>query len=140
MEFSLHQLRAFVAVAETLSFSRAAEELILTQPAVSMQVKSLERMLGMPLFDHVGKRIQLTEAGRELQSRATEILGLARTTAQAMADLREGRAGRLRVVATTTVGIYIVPGLLGTYHRRHPGVEITLEVANWERTCDRLFA
>jgi DNA-binding transcriptional LysR family regulator len=140
MEFSLHQLKVFVAVAETLSFSRAAEELILTQPAVSMQVKGLERAVGMPLFDHVGKRIQLTAAGRELQARAAEILGLSRAAVQAMADLRDGRTGRLRVVATTTVGIYVVPGLLGRYHRKHPGVEIALEIANWERTCVRLFA
>jgi DNA-binding transcriptional LysR family regulator len=140
MDVSLHQLRVFAAVAETLSFSRAAEALILTQPAVSMQVKSLERNVGIPLFDHIGKRIQLTEAGRELYVRATEILGLSKAAVEAMVDLREGRAGKLRVVATTTVGIYVVPRLLGEYHRRNPGVEIRMEVANWERTCQRLFA
>jgi DNA-binding transcriptional LysR family regulator len=96
--------------------------------------------LGVPLIDHVGKRIQLTEAGQDLYLRATRILGLAFEAVDAMADLRHGRRGRLRVVATTTVGIYIVPSLLGAYHRRHPGVEIKLEVANWERTCERLFA
>jgi DNA-binding transcriptional LysR family regulator len=140
MEFSLHQLRVFVTVSETLSFSRAAEELILTQPAVSMQIKGLERAVGMSLFDHVGKRIRLTAAGRELQARAVEILGLSRAAEQAMTDLREGRTGRLRVVATTTVGIYVVPGLLGRFHRKHPSIEISLEIANWERTCQRLFA
>lgn len=140
MNFTLHQLEIFAAVAQTLSISRAAEQLLLTQPAVSMQIKTLERAMGVPLFDHMGRRIQLTEAGRDLQVRATRILGLATETAEAMADLRAGRHGRLRVVATTTVGIYVVPKLLGEYHRRHPEVEIRLEVANWERTCERLFA
>jgi DNA-binding transcriptional LysR family regulator len=68
------------------------------------------------------------------------VLGLAEEAVEAMKDLRCARTGRLRVVATTTVGIYVVPRLLGDYHRRHPGVEIRLEVANWERTCERLFA
>src|SRR5947209_4448820 len=140
MNFSLHQLQIFVAVAEELSFSRAAEQLLLSQPAVSMQVKALERAVGLPLFDHVGRRVQLTEAGSDFLRRARQILGLTTEAAEAMADLRAGRHGRLRVVATTTVGIYTVPRFLGGYHRRHPEVEIRLEVANWERTCARLFA
>lgn len=137
---SLHRLQIFTAVADTGSFSRAAERLLLSQPAISMQVKALEGELGLRLFDHVGKRVELTEAGRDLYVRASRILGLAEETSEAMADLRERRRGRLRVVATTTVGIYTVPRLLGTYHRRHPEVEIRLEVANWERTCERMFA
>jgi DNA-binding transcriptional LysR family regulator len=139
MNFSLHQLNVFVAVADTSSFSRAAEELLLSQPAVSMQIKGLERALGLRLFDHVGKHIYLTEAGKDFYLRASRILGLAREAADSMADLREGRRGRLRVVATTTVGIYVVPNLLGAYHKRHPEVEIRLEIANWEQTCERLF-
>jgi DNA-binding transcriptional LysR family regulator len=140
MNVTLHQLRIFVTVAESPSVSRAAELLLLSQPAVSMQIKTLERILGLRLFDHTGRRMQLTEAGRDLYGRATRVIGLMDETAQAMADLREGRQGRLRVVATTTVGIYVVPRLLGLYHERHPGVEVSLEVANWERTCERLFA
>ena len=91
MDLSFHQLHVFVAVARNLSFSRAAEELLLTQPAVSMQIKALERGLGIPLIDHVGKRIQLTEAGQDLYVRATRILGLATEAVEAMADLRQGR-------------------------------------------------
>ena len=140
MDLSLHQLEVFVRVADRQSFSRAAEDLLLTQPAVSMQIKTLERAVGLPLIDHAGKRIQLTEAGQELYNRATQILGLVDETAQTMADLRSGKRGRLRVIATTTVGIYVVPNLMGRYHHRHPDVEMRLEVANWERTCERLFA
>jgi DNA-binding transcriptional LysR family regulator len=140
MNVTLHQLRIFVTVAESPSVSRAAETLLLSQPAVSMHIKALERNLGLRLFDHVGRRMYLTDAGRDLHARATRVLGLMEETAQAMADLREGRRGRLRVVATTTVGIYVVPRLLGLYHERHPEVEVSLEVANWERTCERLFA
>lgn len=140
ISFSLHQLTVFVTVARTLSFSRAAEELLLSQPAVSMQIKALERVLGLPLFDHVGRHVQLTAAGKDFHLRATRILGLAEETAEAMTDLREGRRGHLHVVGTTTVGIYIVPNLLGAYHKRHPEVEIRLEIANWEQTCEKLLA
>lgn len=140
MNLSLHQLQVFVTVAQRLSFSRAAEDLLLTQPAVSMQIKAVERAVGLPLFDHAGKRIQLTEAGKELYERSGQVLGLMDDMAQAMADLRKGKRGRLRVIATTTVGIYVVPNLMGRYHHRHPEVELRLEVANWERTCERLFA
>jgi LysR family transcriptional regulator, low CO2-responsive transcriptional regulator len=140
MEVTLHQLRIFVAVADSLSFSRAAHSLLLSQPAVSMQIKAMERGLGVKLFDHVGKRIYLTEPGKELQARAVELLGLSKAATEAMADLRYARVGRLRVVATTTVGIYVVPGLLGQYHRQYANVEIKLEVANWETTRERLFS
>ncbi|MGH2442287.1 MAG: LysR substrate-binding domain-containing protein [Chloroflexota bacterium] len=139
MDFSLHQLNIFVTVANTLSFSRAAEELLLSQPAVSMQVKSLERSMGVALFDHAGKRIHLSEAGRELYSRATQILSLTEDAKVAMTDLRDSRAGRLRVVATTTVGIYVVPQLLGEFHSRYPEIEVKLEVTNWEDMRERLL-
>ncbi|HEX8992094.1 MAG TPA: LysR family transcriptional regulator [Anaerolineales bacterium] len=139
MELSLHQLRVFVTVAQRQSFTRAAEELLLSQPAVSMQIKALERTVGVSLFDHVGKRTQLTEAGHELYARASRILALTAETAETMRALRGDWRRRLRVIATTTVGIYVVPTLLGQFHKRHPEVEIQLEVANWELTCERLL-
>ncbi|MGI8825480.1 MAG: LysR family transcriptional regulator [Chloroflexota bacterium] len=140
MNFTLRQIEVFAAVARLGSFSQAAQELFLSQPAVSMQVKSLERAIGLRLFVHAGKHIQLTDAGSELNVRATRILRMSAEASTAMADLREVRDGRLRVVATTTVGIYLVPALLGAYHQRHPEVAVSLEVANWERTSERLFS
>lgn len=140
MNVSLHQLRIFVAVAEELNFSRAAEVLLLSQPAVSMQIKAVEQAAGSRLFDRLGRRLQLTDAGRVLYANAREVLIGADEMSESMSQIREGRSGRLRVIATTTVGIYIVPNLLGAYHERHPGIEIQLEVANWETTVDRLFA
>jgi LysR family transcriptional regulator, low CO2-responsive transcriptional regulator len=139
MNLTLHQLQVFVTVADNQSFTRAAEELLLTQPAVSMQIKALERAVGIPLLDHVGKHPQLTEAGQELYARASRILELTADTAESMLTLRGAWRRRLRVIATTTVGIYVVPTLLGQFHNRHPDVEIQLEVANWERTCERLL-
>jgi LysR family transcriptional regulator, low CO2-responsive transcriptional regulator len=139
MNLSLHQLRIFVAVADRQSFTRAAEDLFLTQPAVSMQIKALERTVGIPLFDHLGKHVQPTEAGYELYARAKRILQLTAETSETMQALRGAWRRRLRVIATTTVGIYVVPTMLGQFHQRHPEIEIQLEVANWERTCERLF-
>jgi DNA-binding transcriptional LysR family regulator len=139
MNLSLHQLQIFVAVADRQSFTRAAEDLLLTQPAVSMQIKALERTVGIPLFDHAGKHIEPTEAGHELYARASRILALTAETADTMLALRGAWRRRLRVIATTTVGIYVVPTLLGQFHQRHPEVEIRLEVANWERTCEQLL-
>jgi DNA-binding transcriptional LysR family regulator len=139
MNLSLHQLRIFVTVADRQSFTRAAEELLLTQPAVSMQIKALERSVGISLFEHVGKHLQLTEAGLELYARANRILELTAETTETMLALRGAWQRRLRVIATTTVGIYVVPTLLGQFHKRHPEVEVRLEVANWERSCERLL-
>ncbi|MGH7902611.1 MAG: LysR substrate-binding domain-containing protein [Candidatus Dormibacteraceae bacterium] len=127
---TLHQLRTFKAVADRLSFSAAAQELHLTQPSVSYQVKELERALGMDLLDRLGKRIQLTEAGRLLYGYARRTLSTLDEAALALEELRGIARGTLKVGASTTVGIYVMPAALGAFKRRHPGLAISLEIAS----------
>jgi LysR family transcriptional regulator, low CO2-responsive transcriptional regulator len=136
---SLRQLRVFAAVARHLSFSRAAAELHLTQPAVSMQVKSLEGEAGLPLVEQVGKKIHLTEAGRELQARAHAIDRELRAAEEALGAMRGLTQGRLTIGLVSTAK-YFVPELLGRFLKAHPGVTAKLEVDNRETIIGRLAA
>ena len=137
MHLTLRQLKVFEAVSRHLNYTRAAEELHLTQPAVSMQVKQLEESLGIALFEQLGKRIHLTEAGLEL-------LGYARTITQQLDEL-EGvlnrmkglGGGRLRISVATTAN-YFIPTLLGSFSRRYPDVTVSLDVTNRETLLRQL--
>lgn len=138
MDLSLHHLRAFESVARHRSFSRAAAELRLSQPAVSLQIKALERTIGMPLFEQIGRKIYLTPAGRELHPYAKRLLALHDETALVLEELRGQRRGSIKVSASTTAGIYVVPRLLGGFHRLYPAVHVSLEVANRFTVQERL--
>ncbi|HEU5339174.1 MAG TPA: LysR family transcriptional regulator [Sulfuricaulis sp.] len=137
MHLTLRQLKVFESVARHLNFTRAAEELFLTQPAVSMQVKLLEKQLGLALFEQLGKRIHLTEAGGE-------VLVYARGVTQqldeleSVLDLMKGLGGgRLRISVATTAN-YFIPTLLGTFSRRYPEVTVSLDVTNRETLLQQL--
>src|SRR5579859_4832721 len=125
---TLHQLRTFRAVAEHLSFSAAALELSISQPSVSYQVKELEDTLGLPLLDRLGKRVHLTEAGTMLYGYARRMLDVLDEAAMAAEEMRGIRRGTLRVGASTTVGIYLLPAALGAFKKLHPGLVISLEI------------
>src|SRR5215471_10509082 len=128
MFINLHQLRIFQAVAQQRSYSRAAEVLFLSQPGVSLQVKALEKSVGLPLFEKVGRTLRLTEAGRELLVYSERIFGLLDETRLVMEELGGGRRGTVKVAASTTAGIYVVPPALGAFHRDYPEVKLTLDV------------
>src|SRR5512145_2930234 len=128
---TLRQLRVFEAVARHLSFSRAAAELHLTQPAVSMQVKSLEGEAGLPLVEQIGKRIHLTEAGRELYARAHTIARELEAAEGALDAMRGLTHGRLTIGLVSTAK-YFAPVLLGRFLKAHPGVTVKLGVDNRE--------
>ncbi|MBI4279070.1 MAG: LysR family transcriptional regulator [Armatimonadetes bacterium] len=136
---NLHQLKIFQTVARLGSYSRAAEELRISQPSVSIQVADLERSLGVDLFEQIGKRIYLTEAGRTLEEYARRILSLVDETQAALEDVQKLRRGRLIIGASTTPGTYILPPLLGDYKRNHPQVEVRLDIANSRRIQERLL-
>lgn len=134
---TLHQLRVFEAVARHKSFTRAAEELFLTQPTVSMQVKQLTKSVGMPLLEQVGKRLFLTDAGRELLKTCLEIFDQIDQFEINIAELKGLKQGRLRLSAITTTK-YFIPRLLGLFCQRYPGIDVSLQFANHEQVIERL--
>jgi len=134
---TLRQLKVFEAVARRLSFSRAAEELHLTQPAVSAQVKQLEDHAGLPLFEQLGKKIYLTPAGVEMLRYSRAIIQQFHDAEVAMAELKGIAGGRLNV-AVISAGDYFFPRLLAEFTRRHPGVQLNLQVHNREQLLREL--
>lgn len=136
---NLQQLRTFRVVAQQRSYSRAAQLLYLSQPGVSLQVRALEQSIGMPLFERSGRQLRLTEAGVALLEYADRILSLVDESQQALEELGNARRGIVRVAASTTAGIYIVPRALGGFHRQNPGVRLTLDVVNRFTVADRLL-
>ncbi|CAN5879455.1 LysR family transcriptional regulator [soil metagenome] len=118
----LGQLRHFLKIAEHGSFTRAAEDCGLSQPAMSQQVARLEQELGRPVFDRLGRQVRLTEAGELLRRRAEQILALIDDTAREIRD--DGRTGRVVVAAIPTVGPYLLPGVLRVFAREHPGARV----------------
>ncbi|MFA9460707.1 LysR family transcriptional regulator [Thiohalorhabdus sp. Cl-TMA] len=137
MHLTLRQLQVFEAVARHLNFTRAADELFMTQPAVSGHIRQMEEEAGLPLIEHVGKRLYLTEAGAEVQRAALDVRHRLEDLEMSMADLAGMVRGNLRLAVTTTAK-YFAPHLLGVFSRRFPGVEIRLEVSNRENVLDRL--
>jgi DNA-binding transcriptional LysR family regulator len=134
---TVRQLKVFQTVARHLSFSRAAEELHLTQPAVSAQIRELEDHAGLPLFERLGRRVCLTAAGRELVGQSRAILQQFREAEEAMARLK-GISGGTLSVAVISAGDYFFPRLLAEFVRRHPGVGLDLTVQNREGLLERL--
>lgn len=134
---TLHQLKVFEAVARHSSFTRAAEELFLTQPTVSMQVKQLSKAVGLPLFEQVGKRLYLTEAGKQLYKTCQDIFDRLSQFEIAIADLKGLKQGSLRLSVVTTAK-YVIPRLLGPFCQRYPGVDVSLTVTNHEYLIENL--
>mgnify|MGYP006299643355 CR=1 FL=1 len=139
MHLTFRQLQVFEAVARHLNYTRAAEELFMTQPAVSGHVRQMEEATGLPLVEQVGKRLYLTEAGEEVQKAALDVINRTEDLEMRLADLAGMIRGRLRLAVTTTAE-YFAPHLLGAFSRRFPGVEIRLEVSNRETVLERLAA
>lgn len=136
---TLRQLKVFEAVARLSSFSRAAEELHLTQPAVSTQVRKLEDHAGLPLFEQLGKKIHLTPAGAELLQCSREIIQKFQEAEEAMAQFKGVAGGRLKV-SVISAGDYFFPSLLVEFAQRHPGVTLDFDVCNREELLGRLDA
>ncbi len=120
-----------------MSFTRAAARLHLSQPAVSIQVKRLEESLGLPLVEQVGRRLNLTAAGRELLAACDDVLERLRVLGEDMIGLQEGKRGPLHLAAITTAK-YFMPHLLGVFLREHPAVEPRLTVSNRAQVIERL--
>jgi len=127
---NLHHLLLFHTVAEAESISRAAERLLISQPAVSKQLTELERQLGVVLFSRLPRGVRITEAGRVLQGYASRIFSLAEEAQIAVDAVHGVERGRLRIGATTTLGVYLLPDVLVKFRQAHPGVQISLEISH----------
>ncbi|MBK5960640.1 LysR family transcriptional regulator [Rhodoplanes elegans] len=137
---TLDQLRTFCDVATLGSFSAAAERAGLTQPAVSLQIRTLERRLGVRLIERLGRRAQPTAAGSDLLVHASRIGDELAAAVAALAPHRAGTAGRVRIGTGATACIYLLPPVLRALRRRLPGLELTVETGNTADILDRLAA
>jgi DNA-binding transcriptional LysR family regulator len=137
MHVTLRQLKVFETVARLGSFTRAAEELYLSQPTVSMQVKQLAEAVGQPLFEHAGKKICLTDVGEALYQTCRDMFETWSRFEMTAADIKGLKQGRLRLACATTAK-YFIPRLLGVFCDRHPGIEVRLELVNRDVLIERL--
>jgi DNA-binding transcriptional LysR family regulator len=130
----------FRAVAQHLSFSRAAEQLLLTQPAVTQQIKALEEEFGVPLFDRGGGRISLTPAGAALLPFAEKMKGLGEQAVAAVASATGEHAGELSLGASQTIAQYVLPTFIAAFVKRHPKVQLTAKSGNTDEMLRALVA
>lgn len=127
---NLHHLEILQTVAAFGSYSRAAERLGISQPAVSMQIRKLEEHAGLPLVTSRGREVVLTEAGQALAAYAAKILRLTDEAEQVMLDYKTLRRGRLRIGASSTPGAYLLPGAIASFRAAQSGITVTLDVGN----------
>jgi DNA-binding transcriptional LysR family regulator len=136
---TFRQLQIFESIYRLGSFTRAAEELFLTQPTVSMQLKKLADAVGLPLFEHVGRNVVPTEAGAELYQACRQVFEILSNLEMKVADLQGLKKGRLRVGVITTAK-YLAPELLGQFSQQFPGIDLAMKVTNRERILERMSA
>ncbi|MDX6469622.1 MAG: hypothetical protein QOF75_1425 [Gaiellaceae bacterium] len=133
------QLAAFCAVVERRSFSQAAEQLGVTQPAVSLQIRSLEKRLGTQLLDRSGRRVEPTEAGNRLYRSAQRLLAMEEQLLADLGDEAEGDiAGRLEIGASTGPGGTVLPVVLAEFQQLHPGVHVALSVSDTQHVVEQV--
>jgi len=132
-------LKAFIAVAQSHSFSAAADQLFLTQPAVSKRISLLEQQLDSRLFDRIGRQVTLTEAGQTLLPRAESIMRSIGEAKQEISDLQGQVRGRLKMVTSHHIGLHRLPNILRTYAKEYPNVEIDIQFKDSEEAYNRVL-
>lgn len=137
---SVHQLRLLTAVVDYGGFSRAGDALGLSQPAISHQIKALSTAVGIPVVEIIGRRVRLTQAGQLLYDHAKRILTEFQAAGGSLDELRGLKRGSIRLAGDTTVGIYVLPDLLGAFRKVYPEVEVRLGVHNRQGLFDRMVA
>lgn len=140
MAINLNQLRVFYAVAKGGSFTQAAQALSITQPAVTVHIRELEKYHGVRLFDRGGRRVKLTDAGQTLFEYAQRIFTLTEEAEHALENARSLRAGRLQLLGSLTVGAYYLPPVINLFKARFPEIHVTLSVDNSQRVVERIAA
>ncbi|QXG27924.1 LysR family transcriptional regulator [Pseudomonas viridiflava] len=137
MRMTLRQLRIFNEVCDLRSYSRAAEEMALTQPAVSLQIRQLEELVGQPLFEYVGKKLYLTEAAEALQAASKDIFGRLENLDMQLSDMQGSLQGQLKLAIESSCK-YFVPHLFAAFKRHYPEVSLNLTVVNRALVIRRL--
>ena len=137
---NLNQLRIFQAVAEARSFTRAAELVHLTQPGISKHIKQMEEHYGAPLFDRLGKKVALTEAGEILSEATREIMASLTAAEQRIGELKGLHGGKLVLGASFPLGIYVLPGILAAFRKQYPAVEVTVDISLSEKIVAKVLA
>lgn len=132
---TLDQLRVFLAVAEHLHFSRAAEELYITQPAVSAAIQNLEEQYGVKLFHRIGRRIEITEAGKLLQVETQKIIDQVALTERGLRELNDLQRGDFNLGSSLTIGNYWLPEKLCYFKQKYPGITVNCTLANADEIC-----
>jgi len=132
----VRDLQVFLSVAKHLNYTRAAEEVNLSQPSVSVRMRELERDLGTRLFEQLGKKIALTEAGQLLAPHATRIIAAMSDARQAIDELQGLERGLLRIGASTTPGMYLIPRTVAHFKRQYPKIEVHLAVQDTRQIED----
>ena len=135
---NLDQLRVFAAVAQARSFTRAAEAVHLTQPGVSKHIKQMEEYFDVPLFDRLGKKVALTQAGEILFEATQGIMASITTAEQRIEELNGLRGGKLLVGASFPIGIYLLPRVLAAFRKQYPAVDVTLDISLSERVVAKI--
>jgi len=134
---TFRQLQVFEAIARHASFTAAAEELHLTQPTLSMQMKKLSGVVGMRLYNQIGKRIYLTDIGKELLKTCHSIFNSFTEFEMRSSDIQGIKKGNLQLSGVTTAE-YFAPRILGDFCKKYPGINVALEVTNRQRILERL--
>ncbi|MGM0505713.1 MAG: LysR substrate-binding domain-containing protein [Bacteroidota bacterium] len=137
MNFTLHQLKVFGTVVRHRSMTKASNELHMTQPAVSIQIKQLQKAIGIPLIEVIGRRIHLTEAGRHLYKMQQSVSNEVELFDATVSQLKGGLEGNLTISAASTA-MYFLPYLLGAFQQRYPKIQISLKVTNRDEVLDHL--
>ncbi|MFD0867624.1 HTH-type transcriptional activator CmpR [Chlamydia abortus] len=137
---NFHQLHIFYMVAEKGSFSGAAQALRMTQPAVTMQIQSLEDYYGTKMFNRTTKKMELTEAGKALLPFARRSMELMKETESSMAKFAHTLEGRLQLGASLTVGEYILPRLLGPFGQEYPNISVRMKVMNTQQIVEEILS
>ncbi|MBL8808383.1 MAG: LysR family transcriptional regulator [Rhodospirillales bacterium] len=138
MNIDIRHLRAFQAVAETGAFRRAAERLRMSQPALSAQIRDLEREVGVVLFDRTTRRVELTGAGREFLPQAAKLLGDLEAALRGLTDLAQHRRGHVAVACAPLLASVMLPELIATFLAAHPGIRISLIDARTDQIVDKV--
>ncbi len=137
---NLDQLRIFQAVAQSRSFTRAADLVHLTQPGISKHIKQMEAYFGVPLFSRSGRKVTLTEPGQVLFEATQEIMATIDAAERRIDDLKGLRGGKLRLGTSFPIGVYLLPAVLARFRKRYPAVEVTLDIALSDTIGPKLVA